>query len=195
MDESFIHPTADVGEGAQVGAGSHVWHAAQLMPGARVGAECTLGKGVFVDRDVVIGDRVKLGNYACVFGGTVEDEVFIGPHAVLIQDPAPRATNPDGTRKAVGDYRTLPPTVRHGASIGAHAVLMPGVSVGAWSMVAAGSVVNRDVPPHTLVGGNPARPLGYVCRCGGRLDEALACGACGREHRQADEGLEEIASY
>jgi UDP-2-acetamido-3-amino-2,3-dideoxy-glucuronate N-acetyltransferase len=190
--EASIHPTAEV-EGASIGAGTHVWHAAQVMPGARVGAGCTLGKGAFVDRSVVIGDLVKVGNYASVFGGTVEDEAFIGPYAVLILDAAPRSTNLDGSRKEAGDFSVSPPTVRRGASIGAHAVVMPGVVVGRHAMVAAGSVVHRDVGSHVLVGGNPARPLGFVCRCGGRLDDALSCERCGRGHREAGEGLEEVS--
>lgn len=175
-----------------LGPGTKVWHGAQVMPGARVGANCTLGKGVFVDRAVVIGDRVKIGNYASLFGGVVEDEAFIGPYAVMIQDPAPRSTNPDGSRKEPGDYAVDPPTVSHGASIGAHAVVMPGVVVGPHAMVAAGSVVHRDVSAHVLVGGNPARALGFVCRCGGRLDDRLECERCGRKHRDEGDGLAEI---
>lgn len=191
-EEHLIHPTADVAAAAEVGVGTRIWHQAQVMPGARIGAGCTLGKGVFVDRQVVIGDQVKLGNYASVFGGTVEDEAFIGPYAVLIQDAAPRSTNPDGSRREPGDYTVLPPRVGRGASIGAHAVVMPGVSVGRHAMVAAGAVVHRDVPDHVLAGGAPARPLGFVCRCGGRLDAAFACLACGRRHRAAGDGAEEL---
>jgi UDP-2-acetamido-3-amino-2,3-dideoxy-glucuronate N-acetyltransferase len=191
--ERYIHPTAEV-EGASVGTGTRVWHGVLVMPGASVGSRCTLAKGAFVDRDVRIGDRVKLGNYASVYGGIVEDEAFIGPYAALIQDAAPRSTNPDGSRKESGDYAASPPTVRQGASIGAHAVVMPGVVIGRHAMVAAGSVVNRDVGSHVLVGGNPARPLGFVCRCGGRLDEAFACERCGRRHREASDGLEEVSS-
>jgi acetyltransferase-like isoleucine patch superfamily enzyme len=190
--EALIHPTAFV-EG-EVGPGTRVWHGAQVMPGARIGADCTLGKGVFVDRAAVIGNKVKLGNYASVFGGIVEDEAFIGPYAVLIQDAAPRSTNTDGTRKGPGDYAAAPPTVRRGASIGAHAIVMPGVVIGPHAMVAAGSIVHRDVEAHVLVGGNPARALGFVCRCGGRIDEGLTCELCGRKHRSDGRGLAEVGS-
>ncbi len=184
-----VHPTADVGPNAVLGEGTDVWHAAQVMDGAEIGARCTLGKGSFVGTGARIGDDVKLGNYANVFGATVEDAAFIGPHACLLEDPSPRSLNPDGTRQGPGDFRRLPVTVRHGASIGAGALLLPGVTVGAYALVAAGSVVHRDVAAHALVGGNPARALGLVCRCGERLDDASRCVACGLGYTEGPDGI------
>ena len=128
------------------------------------------------------GWLVKLGNYANVFGALLEDEVFVGPLACLLEDPNPRATTPDGARKGPGDFVARPVTVRLGASIGASAVILPGVTIGRFAMVAAGAVVHRHVPDYALMVGNPARQVGYACRCGQRLDEDLAC-ACGRRYR------------
>lgn len=179
---TFIHPTADVPPAAAVGEGTKVWHQAQLMPGARVGRECTLGKGSFVSATAVIGDLVKIGNAANVMGATVEDAAFIGPQAYLMEDPRPRATNPDGSRRGPGDWQSSPVTVRRGATIGGGALVLPGVTVGEWAMVAAGSVVHRDVPAHGLVAGNPARQVGWVCACGDTLDDDLRCPSCGQAH-------------
>jgi UDP-2-acetamido-3-amino-2,3-dideoxy-glucuronate N-acetyltransferase len=174
----FVHPTAEVPDGAQVGDGSMVWHQAQLMPGAVVGAGCTVGKGAFLSAGARLGSRVKVGNYANIMGATVEDEAFIGPQAYLMEDPRPRATNVDGSLRRAGDWQSLPVMVRRGATVGGGSLVLPGLRLGEWSMVAAGSVVHRDVPAFALVAGNPARQVGWVCRCGQRLDEDLRC-ACG----------------
>lgn len=187
---TFIHPTADVPDGARVGEGSKVWHQAQLMPGAVVGRECTIGKGAFIGVGAVVGDLVKIGNAANVIGARVEDEAFIGPQAYLMEDAHPRATNADGTRRGPGDWTSTPVTVRRGATIGGGALVLPGVTVGAWAMVAAGSVVNHDVPEYGLVGGNPARLLGWACRCGRSLDATLRC-ACGLSYELSGDELRE----
>ena len=183
----FVHATAEVPSEPCIGAGTRIWHQAQVMTGASIGADCTLGKGVFVGTGSSIGRLVKLGNYANVFGATLEDEVFVGPNACLLEDPHPRATTPDGVRKGPGDFVARPVTVRHGATIGAAAVLLPGVTIGRFALIAAGAVVHRDVPHHALVVGNPARQVGYVCRCGQRLNEDLDC-ACGRHYHLDQEG-------
>ncbi|MDQ6875979.1 MAG: N-acetyltransferase [Actinomycetota bacterium] len=182
---AYIHPTATVEDGAVLGAGTQVWHQAQVRAGARVGADCVLGKGAFVDLDVTVGARCKLQNYANVFHGSVlEDEVFIGPLAVLTNDRFPRAATPDGGLKSDDDWIVEGITVRHGASIGARAVVLPGVTVGRWAIVGAGAVVLKDVEDHRVVAGNPARPLSWAGRCGHVVsDEAWAgatdCPRCG----------------
>ncbi len=176
----FIHPTADVPDGATVGEGTKVWHQAQLMAGATVGRDCTIGKGAFLSGTAVLGDLVKVGNAANVMGARVADAAFIGPQAYLMEDPRPRATNPDGTRRGPGDWRSSPVSVRRGATVGGGALVLPGVTIGEWAMVAAGSVVHRDVPAHGLVAGNPARQVGWVCACGDTLDDGLRCPSCGR---------------
>ena len=151
----FVHPTAEVEEGARVGAGTKIWHLAHIRSTASVGADCVIGRNVFVDAGVVVGDLVKIQNNVSVFKGvTLEDEVFVGPSAVFTNDLRPRAQNPD--------WQIVPTVVRRGASIGANATIVCGVEVGSYAMVAAGSVVTKDVAPHQLVAGNPARPLGWV---------------------------------
>lgn len=151
----FVHATADVEEGAKVGAGTKVWHLAHIRSTAQVGAGCVIGRNVYVDADVTVGDRVKIQNNVSVYRGvTLEDEVFVGPCAVFTNDLRPRAQNPDWT--------ITPTLVRRGASIGANATLVCGIEVGEYAMIAAGSVVTRDVKPYQLVAGNPARPKGWV---------------------------------
>jgi acetyltransferase-like isoleucine patch superfamily enzyme len=186
---AFVHPTAEVDEGALVGDGTKVWHQAQLMRGAQVGRDCTIGKGVFISGSAEIGDRVKVGNYANVMGATIESEAFIGPNAYLMEDAAPRACNADGTPKGPGDWTPHPVTVLHGATVGGGALVLPGVVVGEWAMVAAGAVVHRAVAMHALVGGNPARQVGWVCRCGRPLDASLRC-ECGAVYVEKEAGLE-----
>ncbi|NPA90701.1 MAG: N-acetyltransferase [Chloroflexi bacterium] len=184
-----IHPTATVSPRAHIGERTRVWHQAQIREEAHVGAECIIGKGVYIGQGVHIGHRVKVQNYALVYEGvTLEDGVFVGPHASFTNDVHPRAVNPDGTLQSAEDWHIVPTRVERGASIGANSTIVAGVTVGAWAMVAAGAVVTKDVPPHALVMGVPARVVGYVCYCGERLqvdDEGKVgiCPTCGREVR------------
>ncbi|HLH67860.1 MAG TPA: acyltransferase [Candidatus Dormibacteraeota bacterium] len=179
----YVHPTAEVAEDASIGPGTKIWNEAQVRPGARIGAGCVLGKGAYVDVGVVVGDRVKLHTRSSVFSGArIGNEVFVGPHACLLNDRRPRATTPDGRLKGEGDWVVSGVVVGDGASIGGGSTVLPGVTIGRHAMVGAGSVVTRDVPEHALVYGNPARLAGYVCECGGRLDAAGTCPGCGRSH-------------
>lgn len=166
-----IHPTADVSPRTTIGRGTRIWQGVQVREGASIGAECILGKGVYVDFDVSIGDRCKIQNNASVFhGATLEDGVFIGPHACLTNDRLPRAITPQGLLKGADDWEVGPILLRYGCSIGAGAIVLPDVTVGRFALVGAGAVVTRDVPDHGLVLGNPARLAGFVCACAGRLD-------------------------
>jgi UDP-2-acetamido-3-amino-2,3-dideoxy-glucuronate N-acetyltransferase len=182
-DDVFIHPTAEVSNTARIGAGTRIWNEAQVRDGAVVGRECILGKGVFVDMNVTIGDRCKLENRVNVFLGSIlGDGVFLGPAALLLNDRLPRATTPEGALKGAADWNVSGVTVGDGASVGGAAVVLPGVTLGRWSMIGAGSVVTKDVPDHALVFGNPARHAGYVCRCGERVETTngnTTCGVCG----------------
>lgn len=147
-DNRFVHPHALV-ESDQIGPGTRVWAFAHVMEGAVIGAECNICDYVYVDPDVVIGDRVTVkGGVMVIDGMRVGDDVFIGPHATFTNDPFPRSKQ---------SFDCPPMVIGRGASIGAGAVLVPGVSVGEGAMVGAGAVVTRDVPPFTLVVGNPAR--------------------------------------
>jgi UDP-2-acetamido-3-amino-2,3-dideoxy-glucuronate N-acetyltransferase len=179
--DSFVHATALVEEGAEIGSGTRVWHQAQVRTRARIGARCIVGKGAFVDFDVVIGDDSKLQNYACVYHGvTLGRGVFVGPHAVFTNDLRPRATDPHFAPLGDGDWEVGETVVGDGAAIGANSTILPGVNIGAWAMIGAGAVVTRDVPAYALVVGTPARHLGWVCSCGERLaDGANACPKCG----------------
>lgn len=184
-----IHPTADVSPRAQIADGAQIWHQAQVREGASIGRNCIVGKGVYVDFDVQIGDNCKLQNGAFLYhGATLEDGVFVGPGAILTNDRQPRAINPDGSLKAADDWQVGPILIGYGASIGAGCIVLPGVVVGRFAMTAAGAIVTRDVPPHGLAIGAPARLAGYVCSCGARLATEPSptglhgrCAVCSRE--------------
>lgn len=176
----LVHATAEVSPRAEIGFGTQIWNEAQVREGARIGRNCILGKGAYVDVGVIVGDRVKLHTRVSVFeGAVVGDNVFIGPHSCLLNDRRPRSVGPDGRLKRDGDWLLSGVTVEDGASIGGGCTLLPGVVVGRHAMVGAGAVVTRDVPEHTLVVGNPATPIGYVCECGSRLDSTGQCLSCG----------------
>lgn len=173
-----IHPTAIVESGAQIGAGTRIWHHTHVRSGSRIGTDCSIGFSVYVDTGVVIGDRCKIQNHVSVYQGVIlEDDVFVGPSVTFTNDRYPRATSPG--------WRIVPTTVRGGASLGAKSTIVCGVEIGAWSMIGAGAVVTADVPPHGLVTGSPARLRAWVCRCGRPLfglGEAAPerCAHCGR---------------
>ena len=191
-----IQPTAQVDETAQVGEGSSVWELAQIREGAQLGAQCVVGRGAYVGSGVRIGDRCKLQNHALVYEpAELGDGVFVGPAAVLTNDQYPRAVAPDGSLKSAADWEPVGVTIEDGASIGARAVCVAPVRIGAWALVAAGSVVARDVPPHALVAGVPARQIGWVSRAGTRLegqpDGSLVDPGTGAVHDVIDGRLKE----
>lgn len=164
--------TAQVDASVALGDGTVVWELAQVRERATVGAECVIGRGAYVDAGVQVGDRVKIQNYALVYAPAVlEDGVFVGPAAVLTNDTYPRSVDPSGALKRGSDWEAKGVHVRTGASIGAHATVLAGVTVGRWALVAAGAVVVRDVPDHALVAGVPARRLAWVGRAGVPLVE------------------------
>jgi UDP-2-acetamido-3-amino-2,3-dideoxy-glucuronate N-acetyltransferase len=168
-----IHPTADVSPEASIGEGSSIWHYTQVREGAQIGRNCILGKGVYVDFDVVIGDNCKIQNGVFVYNpAVIEDGVFLGPGAIITNDKRPRAVTPELDLKSGEDWVPTPVIIEKGASIGAGAILLPGITIGSWAMVAAGSVVTRDVRAHGLAVGNPAKITGFICRCGIKLQAA-----------------------
>lgn len=178
---SFVHPTAEVSPYAVFGLGSQVWNDAKIREGAVLGAYCHIGCGVYIDTGVKLGDGVKIQNGVSVYEGvTIEDGVFVGPHVAFTNDLYPRAIFPDGRPR--DDWQIVPTLVQYGASIGAGAVIVCGVTIGRWAMVGAGAVVTKDVPEHALVLGAPAQVAGYVCRCGrsatNQEGDGWRCDAC-----------------
>jgi acetyltransferase-like isoleucine patch superfamily enzyme len=185
-----IHATAEVSPRAQIGEGTSIWNQVQVREDVVIGEGCILSKDVYVDFGVRIGSRVKIQNGVSVYHGvTIEDGVFVGPHVCFTNDKYPRAINADGSLKGSTDWRVSEIVIQYGAALGARAVILPGVRVGRWAMVAAGAVVTRDVPPYGLAVGHPARLKGFVCPCGQRVeggstdvDPVLArCAECGTQ--------------
>jgi len=170
-----IHPSAEVSSEATIGEGSRIWHWAQIREGARVGQNCVVGKDVYVDATVVVGDDCKVENFASIYRGvTIGNRVFVGPHVCFTNDTYPRAVSPE--------WKVLPTKVENGASIGANATILCGLTIGRNAMVAAGAVVTKDVPPHALVAGVPAKIIGWVCECGRPLDAKFRCAHDGKSY-------------
>jgi UDP-2-acetamido-3-amino-2,3-dideoxy-glucuronate N-acetyltransferase len=182
VEAALIHPTAIVEAGAHVGADTRIWHWVHVMPGAQIGERCSIGQGCFIGA-VRIGHGCRIQNHVSIYDGvTLEDDVFLGPSCVFTNVEHPRAHVP---RKA--SYATT--LVSRGATIGANATIVCGVSIGPYAMVGAGAVVTRDVPAHALVAGVPARRIGWACRCGETLPPELACARCAALYIEASGAL------
>jgi len=195
-DDVTIAESADVDTRAGIGAGSRIWHLAQIREDASLGRDCTVGRGAYVGPGVVLGDNCKLQNHALVYEpARLGDGVFIGPAAVLTNDEYPRAITPDGRLKSGEDWTAVGVVVGEGAAIGARAVCVAPVTVGRWSLVAAGAVVTKDVPDFALVVGVPARRIGWVGRAGRPLTAkdhgTWICPETGAEYTETDGSLTE----
>jgi acetyltransferase-like isoleucine patch superfamily enzyme len=183
----YVHP-AGLCESDRVGPRTRVWAFAHVLPGAEIGADCNVCDHAFIEGGAKLGDRVTVKNAVLVWDKvTVEDDVFLGPNMVFTNALRPRA----GRRLSRAEL--LPTLVRRGATIGANATIVCGITIGMHAFVAAGSVVAADVPDHALVAGNPARHCGWVCACGERLDGGFACSACGRSYAPAEAAAGETA--
>lgn len=178
MADYFCHESSYVDDGASVGEGTKIWHFTHVMSGARIGKGCILGQNVYVGGGAVLGDGVKVQNNVSLYDEVVlEDDVFCGPSCVFTN-----VINPRSFVERKSEYmRTV---VKRGASIGANATIVCGVTLGAYSFVGAGAVVTRDIEPYALVYGTPARRHGWICECGMRLPDSLACDACGRRYEE-----------
>lgn len=189
----MIAPTADVDERARVADTAYIWHLAQIREDAVVGENCIIGRGAYIDAGVMVGDNCKVQNNALVYAPAVlEEGVFVGPAAVFTNDAFPRAINPDGSLKTIHDWEGVGVTVRKGAAVGARAVVLGGVEIGRWALVAAGSVVTKDVPPHALMVGSPARRVGWVGTDGmkmERIDGVYVDGGTGESYTESDDRL------
>lgn len=185
-----VENSADVSNDAKLGSGTVVWHLAQVREDSHIGENCVIGRGAYVGPGVLLGANCKLQNYALIYEPAVlEDGVFVGPAAVLTNDQYPRSITPDGRLKTGADWDAVGVTVRRGASIGARAVCVAPLTVGAWALVAAGAVVIKDVPDFALVAGVPARRVGWVGRAGKPLLDggggAWLCTATGETYSEA----------
>ena len=187
-DAPFVHAHA-LCDTTAVGPRTRIWAFAHVLEGATVGSDCNICDHAFIEGAVRVGDRVTVKNGVQIYDGVViEDDVFLGPNCIFTNDLTPRAAIKKGSESLSS---TL---VQRGATIGANATIVCGNTVGAHTLVGAGAVVTRSVPAHTLVVGNPARQLGWVCRCGSRLDADLRC-SCGAAYREDadDRGLVEVS--
>lgn len=190
MSQTFIHLTAVVDEGADIGAGSKIWHFCHISAGSRLGNNCVLGQNVFIDNNVVVGKRVKIQNNVSVYNGVaIEDDVFLGPSMVFTN-----VINPRSFIDRKNEFRKT--IVRKGATIGANATILCGIEIGSYAMIGAGAVVLESVAPFALMVGNPARRAGWVSQAGMSLvfdsDGMAACGLTGKKYRLLDNILVQL---
>lgn len=185
-----VHPSAEVSEEAKIGHSSSVWQLAHIRERASIGDECVIGRGVYIGPGVSVGDRCKIQNYALLYEPAhISNGVFIGPGVVLTNDTYPRSVTPAGELKSSADWEASGVTIGEGASLGAHATCVAPVTIGEWSVVAAGAVVTANVAPHALVAGVPARQIGWVGKAGKRLEsdkDLLRCPVTGETFRLTD---------
>jgi UDP-2-acetamido-3-amino-2,3-dideoxy-glucuronate N-acetyltransferase len=182
----YAHPTAVVDGLADIGAGSKIWHFSHIMRDTRLGTRCNIGQNVVISPHCVVGNNVKIQNNVSIYTGvTIEDDVFCGPSMVFTN-----VINPRSFIERKSEFK--PTLVKRGASIGANATIVCGITLGQYCFVGAGATVTRDVPDYALVYGNPARLRGWVCYCGDALEighdaaqiQEASCGSCGRSYRR-----------
>ena len=177
--DHFVHETAVIDDDVEIGHNTKIWHFSHILSGSTIGENCNIGQNVMIGPDVTIGNQCKIQNNVSIYKGvTLEDGVFCGPSMVFtnIYNPRAEIRKMDQVRATV---------VKRGATIGANATIVCGVSIGSYAFIGAGAVVNRNIPDHALVVGNPAKPIGWVCKCGERLTDDLTCLSCEREYKNA----------
>lgn len=186
MSDYFIHKSSYVDDNVRIGSGTKIWHFCHIQSGAQIGEQCSFGQNVNISNNVKIGNGVKIQNNVSVYEGVeIEDYVFCGPSMVFTNDLTPRAKYPKGH---MGYKKTI---VRKGATIGANATIVCGHELGECCTIAAGAVVTKNVPPHALMAGIPARQVGWVCECGQVLDEQFNCMDCNRKYQKSGDTIVE----
>jgi UDP-2-acetamido-3-amino-2,3-dideoxy-glucuronate N-acetyltransferase len=184
MSDYFVHESSYVDDGAEIGAGTKIWHFCHIMPRAKIGERCNIGQNVLVSSEVTLGSNVKIQNNVSLYTGVIiEDDVFLGPSMVFTN-----VVNPRSHVSRKDEYKAT--LVRRGASIGANATIICGITLGKYCFVGAGAVVTKDVPDYALVYGSPARVRGWMCQCGEQLKfdhDRAVCGSCGDAYRKQDQ--------
>lgn len=177
MSGFFVHSTSIVDENVEIGDGTKIWHFSHIQSGSKIGKNCTLGQNVNVSNNVKIGDGVKVQNNVSIYEGVeIEDYVFCGPSCVFTNDLTPRSRYPK-------NHNYIKTLIKHDASLGANCTIVCGHVIGEYAMIAAGSVVTKDVDPHSLMVGVPAKRMGWVCECGQILRADLKCSNCQKNFR------------
>ncbi|NTU89062.1 MAG: N-acetyltransferase [Actinobacteria bacterium] len=177
----YVHESSYVDDGVQIGEGTKVWHFSHIQSGAKIGKDCSFGQNVNVGNNVIIGDNCRIQNNVSLYEGVIlDDGVFCGPSCVFTNDFTPRA------RFSRGKESWLTTHIEHDASIGANATIVCGNTIGAYALIGSGAVVTHDVLPHALMAGVPARRIGWVCKCGMKLDAAKMCPSCGMMYEEED---------
>lgn len=187
MSDYYVHESSFIDDNVTIGEGTRIWFFCHIQKGAIIGKNCSLGQNVNVSNNVKIGDGVKMQNNVTVYEGVeLEDNVFCGPSMVFTNDLTPRARFPKGS---VGYKKTL---VKHDATLGANSTIICGHTIGEYATIAAGAVVTKDVVPHALMAGVPAKRIGWVCECGQVLNDSFECPDCGKRYQEATGSIEEI---
>ena len=181
MRDYFVHESSYIDENVRIGKGTKIWHYCHVQKGAVIGEGCSFGQNVNISNNVKIGNYVKVQNNVSIYEGVeLEDYVFCGPSMTFTNDLNPRSKYPKGS---TGYKRTL---IKRGASIGANATIICGVTLGGCALIGAGAVVAKDVEPHAIIAGVPAKQIGWACECGATLDDNLECTKCGRKYRMME---------
>lgn len=181
-DRYYVHETAVIDEGSEIGTGTKIWHWCHIMKGVKIGSNCNIGENVFIETGVELGNNVKVKNNVALYTGIIcEDDVFLGPNCVF--------TNVINPRSFIERKKEFKKTIIHkGATIGANATLVCGHDIGRYAFIGAGTVVTKAVPDYTMVVGNPARFHAYICKCGCKLNESFKCISCGMQYLVNENG-------